>query len=50
MASILFQVSPFDPVALLGACGVLLGVALIAAFLPAYQASRIDPTRALKAE
>ncbi len=49
-ASLLFEISPTDPIALLGACAVLLAVALIAAFLPAYHASRIDPIRALRTE
>src|SRR5581483_6717820 len=35
IASLLFEVSPMDPVALVGACGVLLGVAAIAAYVPA---------------
>jgi putative ABC transport system permease protein len=48
--ALLFQVSPSDPIALFGACATLLGVALIAAYLPARHASHIDPARALKAE
>jgi putative ABC transport system permease protein len=50
IASLLFQVSPTDPIALAGACGVLLAVALIAAYLPARHASRVDPARALQAD
>jgi ABC-type antimicrobial peptide transport system permease subunit len=50
IASLLFEVSPTDPIALLGACGVLLGVAMIAAYLPAYQASQVDPARALQGD
>jgi predicted lysophospholipase L1 biosynthesis ABC-type transport system permease subunit len=50
IASLLFQVSPTDPVALAGAFAVLLTVALIAAYLPARHASRVDPARALQAE
>jgi ABC-type antimicrobial peptide transport system permease subunit len=48
--SLLFDVSPTDPVALLAACGVLLAVASIAAYVPAYRASRIHPARALRTE
>ncbi len=48
--ALLFEVSPTDPVALAGACGLLLGVALIAAYVPARLASRVDPARALQAE
>jgi predicted permease len=50
IASLLFQVSPTDPVALAGACAALLIVALIAAYLPARHASRVDPARALQSE
>jgi len=50
IASLLFEVSPMDPVALFGACGVLLVVAAIAAYVPAYHASRVDPARALQGE
>jgi putative ABC transport system permease protein len=50
IASLLFEVSPMDPVALFGACGVLLVVAAIAAYVPAHHASRVDPARALQAE
>jgi ABC-type antimicrobial peptide transport system permease subunit len=50
IASLLFEVSPTDPVALLVACGVLLAVAGLAAYVPAYRASRIDPSRALQGE
>ena len=50
ISSLLFQVSPTDPIALASACVALLTVALIAAYLPARHASRVDPARALQAE
>ena len=50
LASQLFEVSPTDPVALIGACLVLLSVALLSAFLPARRATRVDPAQALRAE
>jgi putative ABC transport system permease protein len=48
--SLLFQVSPTDPIALGGACAVLLIVSAFAAYLPARCATRIDPARALRAD
>lgn len=50
LAAELFQVSPSDPVALLGAGASLVVVAAIAAYMPARRAARIDPIQALKAE
>jgi putative ABC transport system permease protein len=50
IASLLFEVSPTDPVSLVSACAILLVVAAVAAYLPAYRASRVDPARALQAE
>jgi len=50
LRSLLFEVSPADPIALLGACGVLLVVALIAADLPARRAAMVDPVVALRYE
>jgi len=48
--SLLFEVGPNDPVALLGACTLLLVIALIAAYVPARLASRVDPARALQSD
>jgi predicted permease len=48
--ALLFEVGPNDPVALIGACTLLLVVALIAAYVPARLASRVDPARALQAD
>ncbi len=50
LRSLLFQVTPADPVALAGAAALLLAVALIAAYVPAWRATRADPARALRAE
>jgi predicted permease len=50
IASLLFQVSPNDPISIAGACAVLLAVAAIAAYLPAQRASRIDAALALRAD
>lgn len=41
--------SPIEPVVLLGAVGLLLGVSLGAAFIPARRAARVEPMVALRA-
>ena len=48
--SLLFQVSPTDPLTLGGVCLLLLAVATLASYLPARRAARIDPVEALRAD
>jgi ABC-type antimicrobial peptide transport system permease subunit len=48
MGNLLFRVSPRDPLAFGLAFIVMMSVALIACFLPAWRATRIDPVRALR--
>ena len=48
--SVLVGASGVSPAALLGAAGLLTGVALIACYLPARRAMRIDPATALRQE
>jgi ABC-type antimicrobial peptide transport system permease subunit len=50
LTSMLFEVTPTDPVALVGACVVLLIVIAIAAFVPARWATKVDPASALRAD
>jgi ABC-type antimicrobial peptide transport system permease subunit len=46
----LFGLSPRDPVTMIGAAVVLIAVAALAAFIPAWRASRVDPMTALRYE
>ncbi|SPE35609.1 Macrolide transporter ATP-binding /permease protein [Candidatus Sulfopaludibacter sp. SbA3] len=50
LASLLFEVKANDPVILAAVSGLLLSVAVAAAFLPARRASRVDPMIALRCE
>jgi predicted permease len=50
LSSVLFGVSPLDPVALLGAGLVVCGVAFVAGTLPARRAASVDPNRTLHYE
>jgi predicted permease len=49
-ASVLFGLQPDDPLTFVGASALLLIIALIASFLPARRASRVDPMVALRYE
>jgi predicted permease len=50
VASLLYRVSPLDPVSLLAAATVLATAALLACYLPARQAATISPLSALRSE
>jgi putative ABC transport system permease protein len=50
MESLLFQVSPLDPLALGVACATMISIGLLAGFVPAKRAARVDPMAVLRDE
>jgi putative ABC transport system permease protein len=46
----LFRTTPNDPATLASVAGILLAIALVAAFVPARRATRVDPIGALRSE
>jgi putative ABC transport system permease protein len=50
LSTLLFEVAPTDPLSIGGAVIALLLVAVIAAYIPAHRATKIDPVEALRAD
>jgi ABC-type antimicrobial peptide transport system permease subunit len=50
MKSLLFGISPIDPLTYAAVVAVLGGVAVVASYLPARRAAAVNPVEALRAE
>ncbi|MEP6689800.1 MAG: ABC transporter permease [Gemmatimonadaceae bacterium] len=50
LTALLYEVSPGDPIAIVAASALLLGVVALAAYVPARRATKVDPAGALRAE
>jgi ABC-type antimicrobial peptide transport system permease subunit len=48
VASLLFGITPYDPLLLASACALLGIIAAVASFLPARRATRVDPAQLLR--
>jgi putative ABC transport system permease protein len=48
LAGVLFELSPTDPIILSGSALAILVIASLAAYVPARQASRVDPVAAIR--
>jgi ABC-type antimicrobial peptide transport system permease subunit len=50
LITLLFSVSPLDPITYFGMIALLMGVSAIACWVPAWRAARVDPAITLRAD
>jgi len=50
LAGLVYGISPLDPVAIAAGAALLGVMAVVASYLPARRATRVDPVRALRSE
>jgi ABC-type antimicrobial peptide transport system permease subunit len=50
MTSLLFEVSPIDPLTYVAVCASLAAAAMLASYVPALRATGVNPVTALRAE
>jgi putative ABC transport system permease protein len=50
LSSLIYGVSPSDPITFAAVSGLLVGVALLATLIPAYRATQVEPMRTLRDE